>query len=145
MVVRRSGIRPWESSKTFQWGCAHPSSKGRCQTNVRRKSTSFFLTKLCGVLVFGSAPPGRFRLRVLRPIQLVTHTILSYTTSSHIIFVTHTILLHTILSHIQLCHTHTHNFVTHTHNFVTHNFVTYNFIEHNFVTHTHNFVTHTQL
>ena len=122
MVARRSGIRPWESSKTFQWGCAHPSSKGRCQTNVRRKSTSFFLTKLCGVLVFGSAPPGRFRLRVLRPIQLVTHTILSYTTSSHII------LSHTQFYCTQFCHTY--NFVTHTQLCHTHTQLCYTQLRH---------------
>ena len=57
MVVQRSGIKHWESSKASQWECAHPSSKGRCQTNVRRGKNTFFpcvsvFQNLCEVRVF---------------------------------------------------------------------------------------------
>ena len=110
-----------------------------------------FPTKLCGVLVFRSAPPVLVALLVAR---LPCHTQLSHTTLSHThttwshthttlshTTLSHTTLSHTFLSHTQLCHTHshTHNFVTHTHNFVTYHFVT-----HTTWSHTHTFVTHTR-
>ena len=87
-------------------------------------SVWLFPTKLCGILVFGSAPPGRVR-RLLLLLLLASssstlfHTIfhiqLCHTPSFTHSFVTHhlsyTSLSHTQLCHIQLCHTH--NFVTH--------------------------------
>ena len=101
----------------------------RMMEGIVISSKAFFPTKLCGALVFRSAPP--------RP-----GTSASASASSHTIIQ----LCHTQLCHIQLRRTHkfvTHNFVTHT--FVTHNFVTHTQLCHIQLGHTHNFVTHTQL
>ena len=95
-----------------------------------------FPTKYCRGLVFGSAPPGQFRLRVRLRVLLLSHITLSHTTLSHT-------NCHTQLCHIQVV----------PHDFVTYNFVTYNFVTHNFETHNlshtqlchwNEFVTHTQ-
>ena len=98
-----------------------------------------FPTKLCGVLVFRSAPPVLVALLVARlpchtqlshttfthnfvTHNLVTHTTLSHThtTWSH----THTTLSHTTLSHTTLSHTHCHIQLCHTHTQLCHNIVT---------------------
>ena len=108
--------------------------------------------KNCLVLVFGSAPPRRFRLRVLHfthnfVTHKLSHTTLSHTTLSrttlsrknchntHTTWVTYK-LSHTTLSHTQLCHTQ----LCHT-QIVTHNFGTYK-LSHTTLSHTN---CHTQL
>ena len=83
----------------------------------------FFPTKLCGALVFRSAPPPTRSAPRLPRVLTYIHThnnFVTHTTLSHIrtLNFSHTTFSHTQqLCHTQLCHTHK----TVIHNFVTHN------------------------
>ena len=114
-----------------------------CLINSPQLCVGFlFPTTLCGVLVFGSAPPGRVRL--LDSSSSSSTAAAAAASSSHIIF-------HTQLCHIQLCHTpfFTHIIVTHhlshiifSHTTLSHTIFSHTSLSHTiFHTHTHIFVT----
>ena len=111
-------IRGWEAADFFK-------NEGFCEKWCAQKGVFFFRryfpTKLCGVLVFRSAPRPASSSSASPPSPC----------------------------HIQPCHIHnfvTHNFVTH--NFVTYNFVTYNLVTYTTLSHTtlsHTTLSHTTL
>ena len=129
----------------------------------------FFPTKLCGVLVFRSAPPPRSAIRVRLCVLTYIHTQPSHTQPFHTqlchtpslsrtsfhkhnpvthstftLTYIHTQPSHTQPFHTQLCHTPSLSHTSfHKHNPVTHTALshTHNFVTHNLLT--HNLLTHT--